>query len=87
MSQNFQEELAIHLSVRKRTDYQSNKVNKGIVLIGSNRTLKESGHPKYMEARVNKLRELYEQCEPKYEYYYELPKERQMEENLSGWRR
>ncbi len=73
MSQNFQEELVAHLSVRNRRDYQSNKVNKGIVSIGSNRTLRDSGHPQYMEARVNKLRELYEQCEPQYEYYYQLP--------------
>ena len=73
MAQNFQEELAVHLSVRNRRDYQSDKVNKGIVSIGSNRTLRDSGHPQYMEARVNKLRELYEQCEPQYEYYYQLP--------------
>ena len=73
MSHNFQEEMAVHLSVRNRSDYQSNKVNKGIVLLGSNRTLKDSGHPEYMKARVDKLRELYEQCEPEYEYYYELP--------------
>ena len=73
MSHNFQEEMAVHLSVRNRRDYQSDKVNKGIVSLGSNRTLKDSGHPEYMEARVNKLRELYEQCEPEYEYYYELP--------------
>ena len=73
MSQGHYEDNEYHLRVSSRSSYQSKKVNKGIVLAGSKRTLKESGHPEYMEARVNKLRELYEQCEPEYEYYYELP--------------
>ena len=70
---NFQEDASMHLPAKRKDEYQSNKVNKGIVSVGSNKTLKESGHPEYKKARINKLRELYEKCEPKYEYCWELP--------------
>ena len=56
MSQGHYEDNEYHLRVSSRSSYQSKKVNKGIVLAGSKRTLKESGHPEYMEASVNKLR-------------------------------
>lgn len=75
MLHNFQEDLNIqklHLSSRKN-EYQSNKVNKGVISIGSNKTLRESGHTEYKKARTDKLRELYEKYEPKFEYYWKLP--------------
>ena len=53
--------------------YQLNRPNKGVVSIGSARTLKECGFDEYKQARVEKLRELYEKYEPEIEYYFELP--------------
>jgi len=53
--------------------YQLNRPNKGVVSIGSARTLKDCGFEQYKQARVDKLRELYAECEPDIEYYYELP--------------
>ena len=53
--------------------YQINRPNKGIISIGSARTLKECGFENYKQARVEKLRDLYAELEPDYEYYYELP--------------
>jgi|TARA_R100000315_G_C5138420_1_gene79164 hypothetical protein len=53
--------------------YQLNRPNKGVISIGSARTLKECGFEEYKQARVDKLRDLYAKLEPDYEYYYELP--------------
>jgi|TARA_R110000765_G_scaffold425379_2_gene538219 hypothetical protein len=81
MPHNFQEDANIqnlhssnpHGGAKRKDEYQSNKANKGVVSIGSNKTLRESGHPEYKKARIDKLRELYEKCEPKFEYYSKLP--------------
>lgn len=73
MSYNFQEDASINLSTKRKNEYQSDKINKGVVSIGSNKSLKDSGYPAYKEARINKLRELYEKCEPTYEYHWKLP--------------
>ena len=61
------------LTTLSLSSYQINRPNKGIISIGSARTLKECGFEDYKKARVEKLRELYSKLEPDYEYYYELP--------------
>tara|TARA_R110002110_G_scaffold3883_5_gene20118 strand:+ start:45 stop:416 length:372 start_codon:yes stop_codon:yes gene_type:complete len=53
--------------------FQSNGINKGVVSAGSARTLAECGFNDYKEARVQRLRELYSELEPEYEYDYILP--------------
>tara|TARA_R110002020_G_scaffold258651_2_gene472438 strand:- start:2333 stop:2704 length:372 start_codon:yes stop_codon:yes gene_type:complete len=53
--------------------FQGKGVNKGIVSAGSARTLAECGFNDYKKARVQKLRELYSELEPEFEYEYKLP--------------
>jgi hypothetical protein len=53
--------------------FQSKGVNKGVVSAGSPKTLAECGFDDYKKARVQKLRELYSELEPEFEYEYKLP--------------
>ena len=52
MSQGHNEDNEYHLRVSSRSSYQSDKVNKGIVLAGSKRTLKESGRIRTLLGRL-----------------------------------
>ena len=73
MSDKSPEDFLGLLSVVGKNSYQSNKVNKGVVSVGSPRTLKDSGYNNYIKARVDKLRDLYEKLEPEYTYQWILP--------------
>tara|TARA_B100000809_G_scaffold243567_1_gene268678 strand:+ start:517 stop:846 length:330 start_codon:yes stop_codon:yes gene_type:complete len=48
--------------------------NTKLCLVGSSRTLAESGYGEYMQARVEKLRELYEKHKPEIKKTWVLPK-------------
>ena len=58
--------------VRKFTDYkQEINRNKGVANIWADKKIRH--REEYMKARVEKLKQLYEQCEPECVYRWELP--------------
>ena len=48
--------------------------NTKLCSVGSAKSLAEAGFEDYKQARVEKLKELYEQCTPEVEYKWVLPK-------------
>jgi len=54
--------------------FNSTNTNKGIISAGSARTLSECGFSEYRQARVDKLRELYEKHKPEIKKTWKLPK-------------
>jgi len=48
--------------------------NTKLCSVGSAKTLADSGFDDYRQARVEKLKELYEECKPEVEYRWVLPK-------------
>jgi len=54
--------------------YGDTNTNKGVITIGSARTMSECGFSEYKQARVDKLRELYEKHKPEIKKTWVLPK-------------
>ena len=58
----------------KALHYGSANTNKGVASIGASKTLTECGFSEYRQARVEKLRELYEEHKPEIKKTWVLPK-------------
>ena len=54
--------------------HQANSVSKDVISVGSLRSMADTGYVEYRKARVDKLRELYSDCEPETTAQWVLPK-------------
>jgi hypothetical protein len=54
--------------------HQTNSVSKDVISVGSSRSMADTGYVEYRKARVDKLRELYSDCEPETIAQWVLPK-------------